>query len=166
MEYHLNKFSKNHIRDVIIIASSIGMMFIGSEIIFGTANPFYVVSSGSMVPAINVYDIVVVKETVRFDDIKVGDVIAFKSPTKNEIIVHRVAQIYQNPLEIRTKGDANQDSIPGTDMPITRSNYLGMVTFVIPQIGHLTWILIPPMNYLVLAVTMGIMTVRQVSKRK
>src|SRR6266849_2665082 len=129
----MKKPSKKHIRDVIIIAASIGMMFVGSEIIFGTANPFYVVSSGSMTPAINVYDIILVKENIPFDDIKVGDVIAFKSPTTNELIVHRVAQILdQNPLEIRTKGDANQDSIPGIDMPITSSNYFGMVTYVIP----------------------------------
>ena len=149
-----------------LIAAGIGIMFIGSEIIFGTANPFYVVSSGSMIPAISVYDVIVVKENIPFDHIKVGDVIAFKSPTTNEIIVHRVAQILdQNPLEIRTKGDANQNSIPGIDLPITKSNYLGTVTYVIPQIGHLTWMLIPPMNYLVLAITMGIMTVRQVSKR-
>lgn len=162
----MKKSSKKLVRNVMIIAAGIGMMFIGSEIIFGTANPFYVVSSGSMMPAINVYDVIVVKENIPFDHIKVGDVIAFKSPTTNEIIVHRVAQILdQNPLEIRTKGDANQNSIPGIDLPITRSNYLGTVTYVIPQIGHLTWMLIPPMNYLVLAITMGIMTVRQVSKR-
>jgi len=162
----MKKSSKKLVRNVMLIAAGIGIMFIGSEIIFGTANPFYVVSSGSMIPAIHVYDVIVVKENIRFDHIKVGDVIAFKSPTTNEIIVHRVAQILdQNPLEIRTKGDANQNSIPGIDLPITRSNYLGTVTYVIPQIGHLTWMLIPPMNYLVLAITMGIMTVRQVSKR-
>ena len=162
----MKKSSKKLVRNVMLIAAGIGIMFIGSEIIFGTANPFYVVSSGSMIPAISVYDVIVVKENIPFDHIKVGDVIAFKSPTTNEIIVHRVAQILdQNPLEIRTKGDANQNSIPGIDLPITRSNYLGTVTYVIPQIGHLTWMLIPPMNYLVLAITMGIMTVRQVSKR-
>ena len=162
----MKKSSKKLVRNVMLIAAGIGIMFIGSEIIFGTANPFYVVSSGSMIPAIHVYDVIVVKENIPFDHIKVGDVIAFKSPTTNEIIVHRVAQILdQNPLEIRTKGDANQNSIPGIDLPITKSNYLGTVTYVIPQIGHLTWMLIPPMNYLVLAITMGIMTVRQVSKR-
>ncbi|HKC78746.1 MAG TPA: signal peptidase I [Nitrosopumilaceae archaeon] len=162
----MKKSSKKLVRNVMLIAAGIGIMFIGSEIIFGTANPFYVVSSGSMIPAISVYDVIVVKENIPFDHIKVGDVIAFKSPTTNEIIVHRVAQILdQNPLKIRTKGDANQNSIPGIDLPITKSNYLGTVTYVIPQIGHLTWMLIPPMNYLVLAITMGIMTVRQVSKR-
>jgi signal peptidase I len=161
------KLSKNHIRGLIIITASFAILFVSSEIIFGTANPFYVVSSGSMTPAINVYDIIVVKENISFDHIKVGDIIAFKSPTTNELIVHRVAQVLdQNPLEVRTKGDANQDSIPGTDMPIKRSNYLGVVTYVIPQIGHLTWFLIPPTNYLVLALTMGIMTVAQVSRRK
>src|SRR5256885_17198203 len=109
------KFSKNHVRGLIIIAASFAILFVSSEIIFGTANPFYVVSSGSMTPAINVYDIIVVKENISFYHIKVGDVIAFKSPTTNELILHRVAQLLgQNPLEVRTQGEAKQDPIPGT----------------------------------------------------
>src|SRR5690242_4043519 len=150
------KKSNKHIRGVIIIAASFAMLFASSEIIFGTANPFFVVSSGSMTPKINIYDMIVVKENTPFDSVKVGDVIAFKSPTTKEFIVHRVVQVLdQNHLEIRTKGDANQDSIPGIDMPISSSNYLGVVTYVIPQIGHITWFLVPPTNYFVLALTMG-----------
>src|SRR5690349_18323762 len=113
--------SKKHLKGIIIILASFAVLFSSSEIIFGTANPFFVVSSGSMTPKINIYDMIVVKENIPFDDIKVGDVIAFKSPTTNELIVHRVAQVLdQNHLEIRTKGDANHDSIPGIDMPISK----------------------------------------------
>jgi len=163
----LNKFSKNHIRDVIIIASSIGIMFIGSEIIFGTANPFYVVSSGSMIPNLNVFDVIVVQGNVPFDHIKVGDIIVFNRPNGHDrVIVHRVAEILQNnPLVIRTKGDANPGSIPGTDFPITKQDYIGKVEYVIPQIGYVTRILTPPINYIIIAVIIGIMLVKQFGKK-
>ena len=165
----LKKFStKNYAREIIIVALSIAIMFVGSEVAFGTANPFYIVSSGSMVPAISVHDVVMVQENIPFYSIKVGDIIVFKSPsTHNEVIVHRVAQILSHdPLEIRTKGDANQDSIPGTDLPITKYDYVGKVAYIIPQIGFITQILAPPTNYLILAVFVGIMAVKQFSKQK
>ena len=165
----LKKFStKNHVREIVIVVLSIATMFVGSEIAFGTANPFYIVSSGSMVPAISVHDVVMVQENIPFDSIKVGDIIVFKSPTvHNEVIVHRVAQILnQSPLEVRTKGDANQDSIPGTDLPITKYEYVGKVAYIIPQIGYVTQILIPPTNYLILAVFVGIIAIKQFSKQK
>src|ERR1700739_3980948 len=97
----LKKFSsKNHLREIIIISLSIAAMFVGSEVAFGTANPFYIVSSGSMVPVISVHDVIMVQANIPFDSIKVGDIIVFKSPgVHNEVIVHRVAQILnQNPL--------------------------------------------------------------------
>jgi signal peptidase I len=136
-------------------------MFVGSKVAFGAPNPFYVVSSGSMIPAIKVYDVIMVQGNVPFDHIKVGDIIAFKNPSvQGELIVHRVAQILnQNPLEVRTKGDANQDSIPGTDLPITKADYIGKVTYVIPQIGFLMKIL-TPINYVIVASIMGIMAVK------
>jgi signal peptidase len=67
---------------------------------------------------------------------------------------------------LRTKGDNNQDSIPGTDYPITKENYLGTVAYVIPQVGFITKILQPPINYIIIAVIIGIMIIRQISKGK
>jgi signal peptidase len=163
-----NLSTKNHVREIIIVGLSITIMFVGSETILGTANPFYVVSSGSMVPAISVHDVIMVQANVPFNNIKIGDIIVFKNPSfPSEVIVHRVAQILnQNPLELRTKGDANQDSIPGTDLPITKYDYVGKVAYVIPKIGYITQIIIPPTNYFILAVFVGIIAVTQYSKQK
>lgn len=159
--------SKAIIKDIAIVAIGIAIIWIGLRITFGTENPFYVVSSGSMIPNLNVFDVIVVQGNVPFDHIKVGDIIVFNRPNGHDrVIVHRVAEILnQNPLVIRTKGDANPGSIPGTDFPITKQDYIGKVEYVIPQIGYVTRILTPPINYIIIAVIIGIMLVKQFGKK-
>jgi signal peptidase len=160
--------TKAIVKDVIIVAIGIAIIWIGLRVTFGTENPFYVVSSGSMIPNLNVFDVIVVQGNVPFDHIKVGDIIVFNRPNGHDrVIVHRVAEILQNdPLVIRTKGDANPGSIPGTDFPITKQDYIGKVEYVIPQIGYVTRIITPPINYIIIAVIIGIMLVKQFGKDK
>jgi signal peptidase len=74
--------------------------------------------------------------------------------------------INKDPMIIRTKGDNNPGSIPGTDFPITKEDYIGKVVYVIPQIGYVTRILTPPINYVIIAVIVGIMIVKQLGKSK
>ena len=159
--------TKAIVKDIIIVAIGIAIIWVGLRITFGTENPFYVVSSGSMIPNLNVFDVIVVQGNVPFDHIKVGDIIVFNRPNGHDrVIVHRVAEILnENPLAIRTKGDANPGSIPGTDFPITKQDYIGKVEYVIPQIGYVTRILTPPINYIIIAVIIGIMLVKQFGKR-
>jgi len=159
---------KGIIRDVVIVAVSIAILWIGLQAYFGTSNPFYVVSSGSMYPELAMYDIIVVTGHAQFDDVTIGDVIVFDRPKDEaKVIVHRVvAKVGDDPKVLRTKGDNNQDSIPGTDYPITEENYLGTVAHVIPQVGFITKILQPPINYIIIAVIIGIMVIRQISKGK
>ncbi|MEM3007762.1 MAG: signal peptidase I [Candidatus Nitrosotenuis sp.] len=164
----MNSSAKNIIKDVIIVAVGVAAIWIGLQIVFGTQNPFYVVSSGSMIPVLEVYDVLVVDGKVPFEDIQVGDIIVFHRPSGPErVIVHRVVAILdEDPKVIRTKGDANPVSIPGTDYPITDKEYIGKVAYVIPQIGYVTRILTPPINYIIIAVIIGIMIVKQYSKGK
>jgi signal peptidase len=156
------------VKDIIIIAIGIAIIWVGLRVAFGTENPFYVVSSGSMIPNLNIFDVIVVQGHVSFDQLKVGDIIVFNRPDGHDkVIVHRVAEILnQNPLVIRTKGDANPGSIPGTDFPITKNDYIGKVVYVVPQIGYVTRILTPPINYIIIAVIVGIMLVKQFGKPK
>jgi signal peptidase len=160
--------TKSIVKDVIIVAIGIAIIWVGLRVAFGTENPFYVVSSGSMVPNLNVFDVIVVQGNVQFDHLKVGDIIVFNRPNGHDrVIVHRVAEILnENPLVIRTKGDANPGSIPGTDFPITKQDYIGKVEYVLPQIGYVTRILTPPINYIIIAVIIGIMLVKQFGKNK
>jgi signal peptidase len=166
----MNATAKNIVKDVIIVAVGVAAIWIGLQFVFGTQNPFYVVSSGSMIPVLEVYDVLVVDGKVPFKDIQVGDIIVFNRPNGHDrVIVHRVVAILderQDTKTVRTKGDANPISIPGTDYPITDKEYIGKVAFVIPQIGYVTRILTPPINYIIIAVIIGIMIVKQYSKGK
>ncbi|EGP94040.1 signal peptidase I [Nitrosarchaeum koreense] len=131
---------------------------ISFEVVYGTQNPFYVIASGSMIPVLEVYDIVVIQGHVPFEEIEVDDIIVFNHPSGHDrVIVHRVASIIDdNPKTIRTKGDANPASIPGTDFPITQDEYIGKVSYVIPQAGYVTQLLKPPMNYLLYLIPLAI----------
>jgi len=159
--------TKNIIKDVIIVAVGVAAIWIGLQVVFGTQNPFYVVSSGSMIPVLQVYDVLVVNGNEPFENIKVGDIIVFNRPNGHDrVIVHRVESILDDRPEsktIRTKGDANPISIPGTDYPITKEEYIGKVFYTVPQIGYVTRILAPPINYIIIAVIIGIMIVKQYS---
>ena len=159
--------TKSLIKDVIIIVVAIAVIWIGLQAVFGTSNPFYVVSSGSMIPALEVYDVIVVEGNTPFEDVEKGDIIVFYSPKlyeqgKERVIVHRVSldMSVDDQKIVRTKGDANASSIAGTDYPITEREYLGQVEYVIPQVGYITQILQPPINYIIIAVIIGIMIVK------
>jgi len=162
------KFSKGIVKDLIIVVVGVLIIWIGLQIIFGTQNPFFVVSSGSMVPELEVYDVLIVQGNTPFEEIKVADIIVFDRPSGHDrVIVHRVVAIIdEDPFTLRTKGDANPASIPGTDFPITKEEYIGQVEYVIPQVGYITRILTPPTNYIVIAIIVGIMIFKQILKSK
>ena len=165
--------TKSIIKDIVIIVVAIAVIWLGLQVIFGTANPFYVVSSGSMIPALEIYDVIVVEGNTPFEDVEKGDIIVFYSPKlyeqgKERVIVHRVSLDMSTDEQkiVRTKGDANPSSIAGTDYPITEKEYLGQVEYVIPQVGYITQILQPPINYIIIAVIIGIMVVKHFAGRE
>ena len=166
----LNKklMSKGILKDILIVAIGVLVIWIGLQIVFGTQNPFYVVASGSMIPVLEVYDVLIVQGHVPFEEIEVGDIIVFNRPSGHDrVIVHRVASIIDDePKTIRTKGDANPASIPGTDFPITKEEYIGKVAYVIPQVGYVTQLLKPPINYIIIVIVIGIMVAKQMTKKK
>ena len=159
---------KGIIKDIVIVAACVAVIWIGLTAYFGAQNPFYVVSSGSMYPELAMYDIIVISGHVSFDDVKIGDIIVFDRPKDHsKVIVHRVvAVVDDDPKTLRTKGDNNQNSMVGTDYPITNEEYIGKVVHVVPQVGFITKILQPPINYIIIAVIIGIMIIRQISKNK
>ena len=103
-----------------------------------------------------------------FEDIEIGDIIVFNRPSDhNRVIVHRVVSITDDdPKTLRTKGDSNPASIPGTDFPITQEEYIGKVVYTLEQVGYVTQLLKPPINYVIIAVVIGIMIVKQLTKKK
>jgi signal peptidase len=159
---------KSILKDVLIVAMGVIIIWIGLQVAFGTQNPFYVVASGSMIPELQVYDVLIVQGHVDFEDIQVGDIIVFDRPSGHDrVIVHRVVSITDdNPKTIRTKGDNNVASIPGTDFPITEKEYIGKVEYKVPQIGYVTQVLKPPTNYILIVLVIGIMIVKEIIKRR
>ena len=172
--------SKGIIKDIAIVGVAVVIMWIGIQVVFGTemltlegnqikvGGPFYVVVSGSMIPVLQVYDIIVIQGHDPFEEVEIGDIIVFDRPSDhNRVIVHRVVSITnEDPKTIRTQGDANPGSIPGTDFPITEEEYIGKVAHIIPQLGYVTQILQPPTNYIIIAVVIGIMIIKQFTGKK
>ena len=163
---------KGVVKDIVIVAVGVLVIWIGLQVVFGTQNPFYVVASGSMEPVLYKHDVIIVQGHEPLEDIEIGDIVVFTRPSDNNkdekrVIVHRVASITdEDPKTIRTKGDANPGSIAGTDFPITNKEYIGKVEHIIPQIGYITQLLKPPINYVIIAIVVGIMIVKQFVKKK
>ena len=156
------------VKDIIIVATCVAVIWIGLTAYFGAQNPFYVVSSGSMYPELAMHDIIVISGHAPFEDVRIGDIIVFDRPKDHDkVIVHRVvAVVDDDPLTLRTKGDNNQNSMVGTDYPITKDEYIGTVVHVIPQVGFITKILQPPINYIIIAVIIGIMVIRHLYRKE
>ncbi len=94
-----------------------------------------VIITGSMSPAIEVGDIVIVERGTPWD-VETGDVIQFQSD--NVRVSHRVIEILEDerglPLFI-TQGDANAKP---DSQPVYSDQYVGKVVYVVPHIGWAT----------------------------
>jgi len=114
-----------------------------------TESPLMVVSSGSMVPTLNVGDIILVRG-VDPRTVTVGTIIIFHSPADYDMpIVHRVIKIDNegNTIFFETKGDHNpiQD---GWRVPT--QNLMGVYTARLPYVGLLSLELRGPLGVTVI----------------
>ena len=103
----------------------------------------YVIVSGSMEPLIKVRDAVIIKR-VKLDDIKIGDVITYRSTDPSFygiLITHRVVSIDDKNGEriFVTKGDHNE-TIDRT--PVSFGQVQGKVVMRVPKIGYLKYFLV------------------------
>ena len=147
----------------------------------------YVVVSDSMIPSLNTGYVVITNTNnddtcSSFECLKEGDVIVFhpNSPTRNsetgKIIVHRIDEIgfdSDGQRVIRTKGDANSESIPGVDYPISKDNYIGKVVHVIPYAGLLLMyldllarVVMQPLLYIIIAAIVTAIFLLEYQKKK
>lgn len=90
-----------------------------------------VVLSGSMEPSIKTGSIIYYSK-VQEKDLKVGDIITFKTETKKEYVSHRINSIEDGKYE--TKGDANEVADP---IKITYDQIVGKdLNISIPFLGY------------------------------
>src|SRR4029078_7963122 len=101
-----------------------------------------------------------------FGQLKTGDIIVFKAPEdcyeqgSPGTIVHRFIFLGRDPRSkeqvVATKGDNNPESYVGLDCPKLKSNYIGKVIIVIPKLGLIIQLLKPPVNYILIAIIIGV----------
>lgn len=98
----------------------------------------YTIISPSMVPNINVYDVIVDVKVDKPEDIKINDVITFNSnipEVSGNTITHRVIAINKDAegnYYFQTKGDNN---LVEDGVNVEFSNIIGKVALKIPQLG-------------------------------
>ncbi len=156
------------IKDIAIIVIGVVLIWFAVKVVFNVDNPFYVVSSGSMIPVLNVGDILIVKDGNTFNSLKVGDIIVFNRPQGGDrVIVHRIIEITDRFGEkvIVTKGDANDGIIPGTDFPILEKDYIGSVAYTVPKVGLVLKYLNPPVNYIIIVGIIGVLIYTNMRKK-
>ncbi len=120
--YVLNKV----INGIIFVLIALGAAFLGL-FVFGVRP--YVVLSGSMEPVIKTGSLVFVNHNAKFSDLKVGDVITFK--TGDVVVTHRVHEVKDG--KIVTKGDANENADGGY---VTASTLVGKDVYAVPRLGY------------------------------
>lgn len=144
-----------------IIILGMAAIYFGFTFALSTDTPFYVVSSGSMIPALEIGDIIVVNGGIEFNDVNVDDIIVFDEPRNGlKVIVHRVIEIHDiSGRSIVTKGDHN---LASDNWDVSSEEFLGSVIFTIPRVGYLTTALVPPMNYILIIVVISIVFVLEI----
>ena len=95
----------------------------------------YIVLSGSMEPSIQTGSLVFVDTKSDFEEVAIGDVIAYKAGT-DTLVTHRVIGRESGLLE--TKGDNNEISDGFTT---SKENFVGMTMLNVPKAGYFfAWI--------------------------
>ena len=107
---------------------------------------FFEVATGSMADTIQIGDAVVVELT---KDVKENDIIVYKED--DDFITHRLIEINENG-DFVTKGDANNTE----DKPISESQVLGKVIYIIPKLGIWRRVILSP-QVLILITTLIIL---------
>ena len=151
---------KKFIKIVKIICNIVSTIIIGVGLVFVLLfcigiQP-YVVESGSMEPEIKTGSICFVNKNAKYEDVKVGDIIAFKIST-NEFATHRVCEISDQGFF--TKGDANSGR---DDIITTKNNFIGKNVFSIPNLGIIIKIIQSPSGKIILGTIIIVLLVAAV----
>ena len=126
---------------LIIVGATLGA-FGTFTIAMGTSSPLVVVESESMIPNLNVGDLLVLQAHAP-EDIIVGSIIVYNADWHDKPIVHRVVerQLVGEEYHYYTKGDNNSARDPGYRL---YEDIVGVVVFVIPYLGYVTLFLHQP----------------------
>jgi signal peptidase I len=122
--------NKKRYWNIALVASVAIVAIIAITLIAGVQ--YATVRSGSMAPAINVGDVVLITPT-DVSTIQVNDVVAFHPPGSSILVCHRVVAINADAGYLQTKGDANEDP---DWFVVPFQNVVGKVSLDIPYLGY------------------------------
>jgi signal peptidase len=110
---------------------------------------FMSVLSGSMVPAVEVGDLVVAK-VVTPDQLRAGELATFREPETGKLVTHRVQSIvwHGELADVVTRGDANE---VGENWSLGADDHVGEVVLRVPHAGYAVGMLATPAGQLGLA---------------
>ena len=144
----------NPVARVVVLIAILFAITLGSvgalRIALHTDSPLMVVSSGSMIPTLNVGDIIVVRGTDP-STVTVGTIIIFHSPYDYSTpIVHRVIAVDDQGGQefFETKGDNNAVA-DGWKVP--SANLIGVYVAKLPYVGLLSLELRGPLGWILIA---------------
>lgn len=155
LSHLLAEIRRNAIARVLILVALVFILTYGgmavARIVMNTESPIMVVPSRSMVPTLNVGDIVIVRG-VDPRTITVGTIIIFQSPYGSIDIIHRVVAIVKvgDTLYFQTKGDNNPGPDPWSP-GVPEQNVKGVLAGKIPYIGYVTLSLQGPLGIILIA---------------
>lgn len=126
------------------------ILMVGMVIMFCMGVRPYITMSGSMEPNVKTGSICFIATKAEYDDINVGDVIAYEK-TNGGLVTHRVIAITEHGME--TKGDANDVS----DGVSTHAyNFRGKNLFSIPYLGYVVkWVQQPQVFSVFIVLVIG-----------
>ncbi len=151
-----NEYVRSAIFLAVILVAIAGFWF-GLRAYLRTEYPLLAVASGSMVPALNVGDLIVVQGGLAVEDIVAnyvtGDVIVFYRPNgATDLIVHRAVEVdvdQNNVTFLKTKGDHN----PSTDYwRVYESDVVGKVVGVVPYLGNIPLFVHKPEGMMIIVI--------------
>lgn len=145
-----------------MLFSVLGIHF-GLQFFLATSKPYVAVASGSMRPALEFGDLVII-QGVSPTDIHEGDVIVFDPPEGgSHLTIHRVVRIETSDaetLQFITKGDAN----PSEDLRHVPENLVhGRVIYRIPYVGY---VILDPTIPIIFIITIAIVILLWPEKTK
>lgn len=159
-----NDYVKTALLLLIIIISVFAFWF-GLRAALATEFPLCGVASGSMVPTLQVGDLIIVQGVPNANNIKAapknasepGDILVFYNPAKgykdpNDLIVHRAVDkiLKEGKWYFTTQGDANYESLP-SEREFPEDYVIGKVVFFrIPLVGFITFLMRTPAAILVI----------------
>jgi len=149
-----SSYMKTIILAIILLVGVFAFWF-GLKITLQTEFPLLAVASGSMIPTLNVGDLIVVQGISDASEINAapypeGDIIVFHKPGfENELIVHRAISKYQGndgTWYFQTKGDNNSGADPWR---VSEKLLVGKVVGKVPWLGHIPLFMRTPPGILI-----------------